>query len=396
MTRVAPVLKTVVLLATVLGLAAHDVPPLLLDAAHLATVRASVRRGEARFTGALQELKTDADRALNVQPVSVMDKAITPPSGDKHDYMSQAPYWWPDPLKPDGKPYIQRDGHRNPEIQKISDHDNLGRLAGTVSTLGLAFHLTGREDYAAHATRLLRTWFLDPATRMNPHLKFGQGIPGITEGRGIGIIETRGLPDMLDGVTLLSGSSSWTVADQRGLKSWIEAYMTWLLESPHGQAEAKNGNNHETWYDVQVASFALFVGRRDVAVRVLEGARQRIAKQIEPDGRQPRELGRTRAWDYSLFNLRAFLDLATIGDRVGVDLWSFRTADGRSLRAAIDWMIPFGVGEREWTHQQITPFRAQAIHPVLRRAARGFREPKYSAIAAKIGGGSARMEVTMP
>jgi len=369
---------------------------LLIDGDHLASVNASLAGGEQRFATALQELKEDADRAMKMQPVSVMDKAITPPSGDKHDYMSQAPYWWPDPSKPDGLPYIQRDGQRNPEIQKLSDHDNLGRLGSAVSTLGLAFYLTGREDYASHAARLLRTWFLDPATRMNPHLNFGQGIPGITQGRGIGIIETRGLPDMLDGVTLLSGSPAWTAADQQGMKSWIDAYMTWLLESPHGQAEAKNGNNHETWYDVQVASFAVFVGKRDVAVRVIEGARQRIAKQIEPDGRMPRELGRTRAWDYSIFNLRAFLDLAKIGERVGVDLYRFRTSDGRSLRAAVDWMVPFAAGERKWGHQQITPFRPEAIHPVLRRAAHGFREPRYAALAQKIGGGTARMALTMP
>lgn len=369
---------------------------LLLDAGHLAEVKKSLSRREARFAPALQALEEQADRVLTMRPVSVMDKGVTPPSGDKHDYMSQAPYWWPDPSKPDGKPYIHRDGHRNPEIQKISDHDNLGRLAGTVSTLGLAFYLTGREDYAAHVSRLIRTWFLDPATRMNPHLRFGQGIPGITEGRGIGIIETRGLPEMLDGVALLSGSRAWTPADQQGLETWIDAYMTWLLESPHGQAEAKNGNNHETWYDVQVASFALFAGKRDVAVRVLEGARQRIARQIEPDGRQPRELSRTRAWDYSLFNLTAFFQLAAIGDRVGVDLWNVRTPDGRSLGAALEWMIPFAIGEREWSHQQITPFRPQAIHWLLRRAAVAWRDPKYAALAETVGGTTEQMALTMP
>ena len=148
---------------------------------------------------------------------------------------------------------------------------------------------------------------------MNPHLQFGQYIPGINQGRGIGIIETRNLPELLDGVMLISGSPAWTKADEDGLQAWMRAYLTWLLESPHGQEESKNGNNHETWYDVQVAGLALYTGQVDVARRTLEGARARIAAQIEPDGRQPRELERTRSWHYSEFNLAAFMDLATLG-----------------------------------------------------------------------------------
>src|SRR4029079_12800027 len=170
-----------------------------------------------------------------VPVASVMDKAITPPSGDKHDYVSQAPYWWPDPSKPDGKPYIRKDGVRNPEIDRITDHDKLGRLIDAVATLGVTYAYTGREAYATHAGRLVRAWFVDPATRMNPNLQFGQYVPGVNQGRGIGIIETRGLPEMLDGVLLIRGSPAWTKADDDALQAWMRGYLTWLRESPHGR-----------------------------------------------------------------------------------------------------------------------------------------------------------------
>jgi hypothetical protein len=369
---------------------------LLLDQDYLAGVRERARRSDEALKAALDALEQDARKALAMTPVSVMDKAITPPSGDKHDYMSQAPYWWPDPAKPDGRPYIRRDGDRNPEINRITDHHNLGRLTSTVGTLGLAFHLTGRDEYAAHAARLVRVWFLDPATRMNPHLKFSQGIPGINDGRGIGIIETRGLPEMLDGVLLLAGSPRWTKTDEAGLQSWMRAYLTWLLESQHGQEEAKNGNNHETWYDVQVAGLALYTGQRDVARRTVEGARQRIARQIEPDGRQPRELERTRAWDYSEFNLRAFFDLANLAKPFQVDLWGYRTSDGRSLRRALDFLVPYAARDQKWPYPQISGFRESVIHGLLRRAAVAWKEPKYRALAEKIGEGSPKLVLVVP
>ena len=372
-------------------------PLLLIDAERLADVRARMKSGrDETMAAALAALEKDLAKALAMKPVSVMDKSIAPPSGDKHDYMSQAPYWWPDPSKPDGRPYIRKDGERNPEIDKISDHDHLGDLAGAVLTLGLAYHLTGREEYAAHAAKLTRTWFLDPATRMNPHLKYGQGIPGVTEGRGIGIIETRGLPDLLDGVTLIAGSPAWTKGDQQGLTEWMRAFLTWLVESTHGQEEAKNGNNHETWYDVQVASLALFTGQPEIARRTLERSRERIGTQFEPDGRQPRELERTRAWDYSIFNLTAFFNLARLGTRVGVDLWGYKTADGRSLRQAFDYLVPVAAGERKWTYEQITSFSPKPLVPLLRRAAVAWKEPKYAALARQIGSDNARLDLLVP
>jgi hypothetical protein len=369
---------------------------LFLNRTHLEEVVQRSKRGEADVKRAIEALEADARQALTFAPVSVVHKTTTPPSGDKHDYMSQAPYWWSDPTKPGGRPYIRKDGQRNPEINLLPDHDNLGRLVNAVSTLGLAYHLTGREDYASHAARLLRVWFLDGETRMNPHLNYGQGIPGINQGRGIGIIETRGLPEMLDAVLLIAESRSWTAADRAGLWEWMRAYLRWLTNSQHGIDESRNGNNHETWYDVQVAGLALFTDQKDVARKTLEGSRARIARQIEPDGRQPRELERTRSWDYSVFNLRAFFDLATLGQRAGVDLWNYRSADGRSLRKALDYLVPFAAGEHKWPEAQITTFRPGELHVLLRRAAVAWGEPKYRELALRIGGGGSRVDLIVP
>jgi Alginate lyase len=369
---------------------------LLLDRAYMHDVRARGEQGDAAIRAAIATLEADAKTALAIGPMSVLDKAITPPSGDRHDYMSQAPYWWPDPSRPDGTPYIRKDGERNPEISRITDRDNLGRLGDAVTTLSLAYAYTGHEEYATHAARLVRAWFLDPATRMNPHLQFGQYIPGINQGRGIGIIETRNLPELLDGVMLISGSPAWTKADEDGVQAWMRAYLTWLVESTHGREESKNGNNHETWYDVQVAALALYTGHVDVARRTLDGARARIAAQIEPDGRQPRELERTRSWHYSEFNLAAFMDLATLGRHVGVDLWTYRTPDGRSIRQAVDFMVPYAAGERKWAFDQITPFSPSTLHAILRRGAVAWSEPKYKAVADRIGGVRPRLILTIP
>src|SRR5215831_17811958 len=83
----------------------------------------------AGTAAAREALIKAADRALEQKPLSVVDKKKVPPSGDKHDYLSQAPYWWPDPSKPDGLPYIRRDGETIPNRSSDDfDRTSIGRM----------------------------------------------------------------------------------------------------------------------------------------------------------------------------------------------------------------------------------------------------------------------------
>jgi hypothetical protein len=339
----------------------------------------------------LQQHRSDADLAAAARaaaekvitrgPFSVMQKTRVPPSGDKHDYMSQAPYFWPDPEKPNGRPYLRKDGERNPEINGITDHSNMDHVASDSQTLALAWYFTGDEQYAARAALLLRTWFLDAATRMNPNLNFGQGIPGVNDGRGIGIIETRGLTSAVDAAGLLAGSKNWTDADQRGMEQWFGAFLKWLQVSNNGKDEAKAENNHGTFYDLQLADFALFARQDALAKNVLmESRAKRIAAQIEPDGRQPKETDRTRGISYSVMNLNGLMLLATLGDRVGVDFWGYATKDSRSIRKALDWVVPYSTGAKKWPYAQIETYNSSDLAPALLRAAAHYPDGNYLAL----------------
>jgi len=357
----------------------------LLDARQLQATKQRIQSGDKTLDPAIGKLERDAQKALASGPFSVVTKDATPPSGDRHDYMSQAPYFWPDPKSANGLPYIRRDGARNPEINKITDHRSLDQIESSVETLALAYYFKGDEAYAAKAAQLLRAFFLDTATRMNPNLQYAQFIPGVNTGRGIGLIETRGLTQIVDAIGLLAGAKALTEADRRGLEDWYAKFLQWMLESKNGRDEAAAKNNHGTYYDLQVTSYALFLGKTDLARSILETARtKRIALQIEPDGRQPLELARTRAWSYSVGNLDGLMLLARLGESVGVDLWDYRTTDGRSIRKALDFLIPFAVAGKKWSYQQLGEWPPQMLFPLMRRAAVKYNDPQFQALLAKV------------
>jgi hypothetical protein len=369
--------------------AQHGVPNpprvFLLDGRHLLATKQRIRDGDKILEPALAQLRRDAQKALPTAPQSVVNKDATPPSGDKHDYMSQAPYFWPNPKTADHLPYIRRDGERNPEINKISDHQSLDRMVSAVETLTLAYYFDRDEACAAKAAQLLRAWFVDSATRMNPNLQYAQAIPGVNSGRGIGLIETRGLTRVVDAIGLLAGSKAWIESDQRNLEQWFATFLQWMLESTNGRDEAAAKNNHGTYYDLQVSSFALFLGKRDLASKILETAKaKRIATQIEPDGRQPLELVRTKAWSYSVGNLDGLTLLANIAERVGVDLWNYHTADGRSIRRAFDYLVPFAFGQKKWPDQQIGEWQPEILFPLIRRASARYQDQQHRALMKRV------------
>ena len=324
------------------------------DAAHLADVKQSL--DQPYYAAAYRSLLRQADRLLDAEPLSVMMKDKTPASGDKHDYLSQARYYWPDPTKPDGLPYVNRDGESNPELNRL-DRNRLGATASRVTTLSLAWYFSGNEAYARKATELIRVWFFDKKTRMNPNLEYAQMIPGRDGGKGrcYGVLDSYSFVEMLDAVQLLEQSEAFTARDSKQLKAWFGKLLQWILTSPQGQEESAQKNNHATAYDAQVIALALYTGREDVAKEIIEAVpAKRIFTQVEPDGSQPQELRRTLGFGYSQYNLTHFIDIFRMAQKLGIRIDDATSADGRSFYKALDFLTPYvGKEVTAWPYQQI-------------------------------------------
>lgn len=320
---------------------------------------------------ARRALMSRAQGALRRGPYTVVDKTRSPASGDKHDYMSIGPYWWPDPERPDGLPYIRRDGRVNPERSTNAfDVTDLEAMSRDVEALALAYYFTGDERYATKAAELVRVWFLAPDTRMNPNLTHAQAVPGREAGRAEGVIDAHRLVRVVEALGLLDVSPALTDAERMGLRDWFAELVQWMATSPNGRAERAATNNHGVYYDMLVSHFALYAGMDDAARAILSRfGERRLAPQIEPDGRLPQELARTRSLHYSTWTLTSAFDAAQLGQCVGVDLWAFRTADGRSLRAAVEFLAGWAGREQDWSWPELDKTQTEGLYEVLLRGA---------------------------
>ena len=324
-----------------------------------------------------QRLLREAEDACGIARLSVVDKPAAPASGNMHDYYSIAPYSWPNPDTPDGLPYINRDGEFNPEFETC-DRRRMDKICQVVRTLTLAYCATGDKKYRNHAVRLVRCFFLDEETRVNPHLEFAQAIRGKCTGRGIGIIDLRYFYRMLDMITLLDDEKL-----TEELRGWMRQLLHWLRNSEKGQDEMHRSNNHGTWYDITCASIALFTGDQRTAEDIFSTFEERrIAPQVQPDGTQPVEIRRTRSFLYSTLNLYGFFIAAHMSEKLGISLWN-----AQGLRSAFAYMLPYYEDYSKWPHQQIAENWEQTweqAYEILMLAAKHFQHPEYRAAARSL------------
>ncbi len=301
----------------------------------------------------LAALRDKAEKLMVGKRISVVDRRIRAASGDIHDYASMGPYWWPNPDTENGLPYIRKDGQHNPETKDAG----WGELFTSVSTLTLAAYYLEEAKYAEKAVENIKIWYLDPETKCNPHLNYGQSIPGICDGRGIGLIDTAHSFELIEAAELLDAMGFMPENVMSGLKAWYNEFLDWMITSEIGIDEDRQHNNHGAWYDVQVGVTALFLNRPILAEKTLSLAYdRRILKHIQFDGKQPHELARTNAIGYSTMNLMALMNIASLAKKAKCkrDMWHDKREDGSyALQMALEYLAQFTDSLENFPYQQI-------------------------------------------
>jgi hypothetical protein len=293
-----------------------------------------------------QRVLAQADKFVKNLPVTVTASRSPRSAGGLHDYFSEGDYWWPDPANPDG-PYIQRDGMSNPG--NFNDHRRaLMRFSVEMPALVTAWTLTQDRRYSIAAARHARSWFIAPNTRMNPSLRYAQAIHGRSTGRGTGIIDTIHLVEVARALERLEGAPGWSREDGIAARRWFDDYLAWLTTDQYGKDERDATNNHATCWVMQVAAFARYSGNTTLMQECRTRYKTVLLQQMAPEGSFPRELARTKPYGYSLFNLEAMATICQLVSSPEDDLWTFELPDGRGMRKAMAYMVPYIRDKKTW------------------------------------------------
>lgn len=295
-----------------------------------------------------------ADAALGVAPITIVKTASPLSPGNVNDYYSNGDYWWPNPATADGLPFVRRDGQSNPG--NFNDHrlavralrDAVAALAGAalISKPGVA-----TQQYLEKIAQLLAVFFVHPNTRMNPHLQYAQAIPGVSQGRGIGIIDTLHLIEIPVALEAIAGLPGFPAPVVTAVQDWFRAYLQWLISSANGQDESKERNNHSVAYWLQVAVFARFTqDKMRMAQAAEQFKRNFIGTQMALDGSFPEELKRTKPYAYSLFQLDNMAALCQVLSTPAENLWNFKLPDGRSMEKGLAYLAPYIAKKSQWPY----------------------------------------------
>ena len=326
-----------------------------------------------------ERILTAAKAALELEPPTITRDRAKLSEGGTNDFYSNADYFWPDPTKSNGLPYIDRDGESNPN--NFFQHRMAMRsMRDAVAALAAAYKITGDDRYVRKAVVLLRVFFLNRETRMNPNLQYAQAVPGRSPGRSYGIIDGLHLAEIPLAIAAMEKSAAFPPETLNGMKQWCREMTDWLVTSENGRKEAAAKNNHAVAYWLQVASYARFTGD---AARLAECRRQFrevfVPDQMAVDGSFPAELKRTKPYGYSIFQLDNMAALCQLLSTHDENLWNFRMADGRGIARAMAFLYPYLADKSKWPYPP--DVQAWDNWPVrqscLLFSGRALNEPKY-------------------
>jgi hypothetical protein len=256
-----------------------------------------------------------------------------------------------------------------------------------VAALAAAYKITGDEKYATKAAELLRVFFIDTKLRMNPHLNFAQAVPGVSPGRGIGIIDALHLIEIPASVKALERSPAFSTGLAQDLRGWFRELAEWMVTSKNGKEEAAAKNNHAVAFYLQLAVYADFVGdQAKLAACRKQYKEVFVAKQMGLDGGFPLELARTKPYGYSIFQLDNMVLLCQVLSTKEDNLWLYTLPDGRGIRKAVAFLYPFLADKSKWTLKpDIQAWEGwPARQPSLLLAGRQFGEATYLELWKKL------------
>jgi Alginate lyase len=311
--------------------------------------------------------------------------------GTPNDFYSEPESFYPDPASATA-PWKEFPT-RVPNAAAFTAHrDAVITVSVQVATLAAAFVLTADPRYSQKAAEHLRAWFLTPATRMTPDLRFGQRIPnsppGRFQGRFEGILETVPFAEVAQAIPFLASSGSLSTTELSGIHAWFAAYLQWLTDSQLAGLARDQKDHHGSSWLLQCAAYAHLnaagLTSDDAPLTQLRHHFHSVTlrAQIHATGNFPHEVTTAAPYRNSLFNLDMLSATCDLLSTRFESAWEYELQDGPGMRAAIAYHVPFIANRAKWPYPADDVFFTDlpGRRPALLLAGRAFVQAEYTAL----------------
>jgi hypothetical protein len=333
---------------------AGEFPKTLISEDEFDPIHSAIVRKEAWTVDAVRRLRAEAEKQMKEGPWSVTTERPQNIEIDPHDYYSEAP--------------------ANPE-SFVANKTALDAMSNAVFALGAGGFFLDETRYAKRAARVVRAWFLDPATRMSPDLEFA---------RATGVIDGRAFIRAIQGMEFLAQSGNWDPKEQAAVRRWFAEYLLWLTESDNAEEEKLSGDYRASWWAAQTSAVATFVENASVRNLVFRFYREQIfPRQIRSDGSATKEESRTKPLWSSAFNLEAMVTICRIAQVQGVDLWQARGRNNATIVTVIDYLLPYLTEPHKWRKEQVADSPKGQLD-FLAFAGMGLKRPEFVSLFRKL------------
>lgn len=141
-------------------------------------------------------------------------------------------------------PYITKDGKVNPDVRTLKGPASINAVSQYALYGSIAYAAKAESKYSQGVANAIDTFFLNPDSKMNPNMNYGQVVrgpgPDGQKGTFTGILDLRGVVKIVNSIFVLkSGASAdWTNARDQAMHNWFMEYIMWLEESDIGKVTA--------------------------------------------------------------------------------------------------------------------------------------------------------------
>lgn len=83
-------------------------------------------------------------------------------------------------------------------------------------------------------------------------------------------------------------------------------------------------------------------------------------------------------------NLDGYFIAARLAENSQIDIWNYQTKEGKNIKAAVDWLLPYIKSEKKWEYEQIQNIDFGETVRILKIASKKYSNPDYDALAKKV------------